>query len=302
VITGFNTDIKHGERIFHVQTEDRGRVNPVVESLVYVGGEILLSKKSPYRDLIQGEDVDEKAVRQIMDSQHRLIIEAIRRGRFDGAKPGEPGPMLEAVDKAFAPTMSPAAAAATAAMLAGNLPERRPPVPAPVVIPPPVAAVPPAAVAVQAPSSLPIAAKAPPPPPAIPRGAARTPSGDGVIPYRSLDQVIIDYLASEAASEHLELSFSRLGGDLVAGEICTLVVKAATSLTGRPVPGANITIRLVVSTAGPPQVLYRGTTGEDGLLRTTVTLPQIGNANAAVIVAGTSAIGSHEVKQLVRRK
>jgi len=42
VITGFNTDIKHGERVFHVQTEDRGLTNPVIESLVYVGGEILL--------------------------------------------------------------------------------------------------------------------------------------------------------------------------------------------------------------------------------------------------------------------
>ena len=89
MITGFNTDIKHGDRVFHVQTEDRGASNPIVESLVYVGGQILLSKRSPYADLVADGKADEAAVRQLMDLQHRRIIEAIRRGRFDGAVGGE---------------------------------------------------------------------------------------------------------------------------------------------------------------------------------------------------------------------
>ena len=41
MITGFNTDIKHNEKVYHVQTEDKGVGNPYIESLVYVGGEIL---------------------------------------------------------------------------------------------------------------------------------------------------------------------------------------------------------------------------------------------------------------------
>ena len=90
MITGFNTDIRHGDRVFHVQTEDRGLGNPVVESLVYVGGQILLSKKSPYPDLVVDGKADEKAIRQLMDLQHRRIIEAIRRGRFDGDASGAP--------------------------------------------------------------------------------------------------------------------------------------------------------------------------------------------------------------------
>src|SRR5471032_17484 len=40
VITGFNTDIKHSGKVYHIQTEDKGLQNPYVESLVYVGGEI----------------------------------------------------------------------------------------------------------------------------------------------------------------------------------------------------------------------------------------------------------------------
>ena len=291
MITGFNTDIKHDERIFHVQTEDRGQANPVVESLVYVGGEILLSKKSPYANLVRDDHVDEKAVRQMMDNQHRLIIEAIRRGRFDAEPPGEAPPMFE-LDELPAASISPAAAAASALLSGGEVarsPSGR------VVGPPPAARAP-------APSSLPIAPTRSLPAGATGLGTAGQEPGQTGGPAKTLDQVIIDYLASEAASERLEIVFQKLGGDLVAGETCVLVVKASTSLTGRPVPGTKITIRMIVSTAGPPQILFRGQTGSDGMLRATVSLPEIGNANAALIVAGTSAIGNHEVKQLIRRK
>jgi hypothetical protein len=52
VITGFNTDIEHDGVIYHVQTEDKGLDSPIILSLVYVGGTILASKRSPYKDLI----------------------------------------------------------------------------------------------------------------------------------------------------------------------------------------------------------------------------------------------------------
>ena len=118
VITGFNTDVKHADRVYHVQTEDRGVANPVVESLVYVGGEILLSKKSPYKDLITGDRVDEKALREMMDLQHRRVIEAIRRGRLDKGKIGE-APSDWADDTLpSSERVSPAALAAVHAILA----------------------------------------------------------------------------------------------------------------------------------------------------------------------------------------
>jgi hypothetical protein len=82
VITGFNTDIKHNSRIFHIQTEDKGLANPYIESLVYVGGEILASKKTSYADQLQS-GIDEKAISRLMEQQHKTIIAAIKRGRFD---------------------------------------------------------------------------------------------------------------------------------------------------------------------------------------------------------------------------
>ncbi len=85
MITGFNTDIEHRGEIFHVQTEDKGEGNPIIESLIYRGGEILGSRKLPYSNII-GKGYDAKLIVQLMEEQHRNMIEEIRHGKFD--KPG----------------------------------------------------------------------------------------------------------------------------------------------------------------------------------------------------------------------
>jgi hypothetical protein len=81
VLTGYNTDIEHAGTTYHVQTEDKGRSNPVVESLVYARGEILYSKRTSYRDLVE-ERVEPDAIAALMERQHRTIVEAISRGRL----------------------------------------------------------------------------------------------------------------------------------------------------------------------------------------------------------------------------
>ena len=82
MITGFNTDIKHNEKVYHIQTEDKGLQNPYIESLVYVGGEILASKKTSYAEQAKA-GVDEKWIGSLMEQQHRTMIAAIKRGRLD---------------------------------------------------------------------------------------------------------------------------------------------------------------------------------------------------------------------------
>ncbi len=81
VLTGFNTDIDFQGTTYHVQTEDKGRSNPFVESLVYARGEILYSRRTPYHDLV-AQEVDSKAIATLMERQHRTLVEAIRRGRL----------------------------------------------------------------------------------------------------------------------------------------------------------------------------------------------------------------------------
>jgi len=87
VITGFNTDIDHDERVFHVQTEDKGLNNPVVESLIYCGGEIVTSRSSSYTDLVEGGGAGEDEILRRMEAQHQALIRDIFNGRFDAEGP-----------------------------------------------------------------------------------------------------------------------------------------------------------------------------------------------------------------------
>jgi hypothetical protein len=85
VITGFNTDVEHDGVVYHVQTEDKGLDSPLILSLVYSGGAILASKRSPYEDLIAA-GFDEAALAQRLKRQHRLICAAINAGRLEELK------------------------------------------------------------------------------------------------------------------------------------------------------------------------------------------------------------------------
>jgi hypothetical protein len=82
MITGFNTDVEYRGQVYHVQTEDKGVDNPVIESLIYKGGEILGSRKLPYSNILT-DGYDEKVIVQLMEEQHRNMIQEIRRGKFD---------------------------------------------------------------------------------------------------------------------------------------------------------------------------------------------------------------------------
>jgi hypothetical protein len=82
VLTGFNTDIVHSGTTYHVQTEDKGRSNPLVESLVYTSGEILYTRRTPYDDLVE-QDVDREAVASLMERQHRSIVDAVQSGGLE---------------------------------------------------------------------------------------------------------------------------------------------------------------------------------------------------------------------------
>jgi hypothetical protein len=88
VITGFNTDVTHRGLVYHVQTEDKGRDNPLIETLIYKGGEILASRRLPYSEIITGDDT-EKAISRLMEEQHKAMILEVKRGKFAPAEEAE---------------------------------------------------------------------------------------------------------------------------------------------------------------------------------------------------------------------
>ncbi len=101
VLTGYNTDINFDGTTYHVQTEDKGRSNPNIESLVYARGEILYSKKTAYDDLVL-QDANDKEIAALMERQHRTLVEAIRRGKLSHLT-GEPPQERLGADDAPAP-------------------------------------------------------------------------------------------------------------------------------------------------------------------------------------------------------
>ncbi len=85
MITGYNTDVEYNGVVYHVQTEDKGLQTPVILSLVYTGGAILASKRSPYDDLV-ASGFDQNALVERLERQHKLICAAVHAGRIEELK------------------------------------------------------------------------------------------------------------------------------------------------------------------------------------------------------------------------
>src|SRR2546422_2013084 len=81
MVTGFNTDVQHRGKTYHVQTEDKGLQNPIIETLIYMGGEILAARRTSYADLLEKE-VDEKEIGERIEAQHNRMILDIREGKY----------------------------------------------------------------------------------------------------------------------------------------------------------------------------------------------------------------------------
>jgi len=87
--SGFNTDIRVGEIVFHVQTEDRGPSRPVIDTAVYQNGRVLHRRSSNYAEFAASPEFTDEALRQRVEQQHRAIIEELRSGALakDAAPP-----------------------------------------------------------------------------------------------------------------------------------------------------------------------------------------------------------------------
>jgi len=234
MITGFNHNIKYKSRIYHIQTEDSGQKNPHIITHLFVGGNIIATKKADYRHLLVETNAVklETNIRAAMEEQHKLMLRNLIHGKFDGAHNAENAHHLNGP----APlNVDPAVLARTGG--SGNKSAGgtvTPPVGTPVFVRPPTAPPPP-----------PVAREAPPPdlgalfgsligaekPAVMTRDVARAPApvdmpegslapevlaarslkeipvekpvttdtifGEDLISEKSLDEVILSYLAED---------------------------------------------------------------------------------------------------------
>ncbi len=275
MITGFNNDINYRGSVFHVQTEDKGEASAWIESLIYVGGRILARKRATYRQVLE-EGGGKKAIANLMERQHRVMIQQIRDGRFDdetvqGAAPAAPDEAAKSEQSIATARMQQQARA-----LFGEEPEEDE---AATVIDPRM-------------EPEPITAPTPPPPtPSTPS----TPTLDGTAP--SLDQVIFDYLSSVAAEESLVMLMDESPA-LASGSTTRMDLGTHASRSGKPIADARIAVRMISKT-GAPVTLAEGATDEDGTLQLIVDVPEVPENSAALIITASSSIGSAEIKHLL---
>jgi len=209
--TGFNTEVKHGSTAYHVQTEDKGTENPLVETLVYVGGQILDAIRTPYDKSLAIGEVD-----GLMEKQHRNTLQKVKTG-------------------VYAATIS----------------------------------------------------------------WVKKDDTQSIMPQRGLDELIVDYLSTESKKDHLELSLSN-GSDFIYGKEVSFEITACNDRTRAPMPNVAVVVTLF-STATPSVALYEGKTNPQGKAMGSIVIPMLATGNAAVVIKGTSELGSDELKQLVRR-
>ena len=83
MIFGFNTDIKQGETVYHVQSEAREN-ELVLQTQVFVRGRCIGKRATSYAERLAEGDFSDQQKEQILRDQHRLVLDSIREGHLDG--------------------------------------------------------------------------------------------------------------------------------------------------------------------------------------------------------------------------
>jgi hypothetical protein len=82
-LLGFNNNVRHRGRIFHIQTEDSGVKNPrIVTHLFADGGRIIKTTRTEYAEHVTRSDM-QVYVRSLMKEQHKGMFTALRLGELD---------------------------------------------------------------------------------------------------------------------------------------------------------------------------------------------------------------------------
>ncbi len=82
MIFGFNTDVKHEETVYHVQSEAREHER-LLQTQVFVRGRCIGKLATPYERAGESDDASEKQLERSLRAQHKSVLDAIREGRLE---------------------------------------------------------------------------------------------------------------------------------------------------------------------------------------------------------------------------
>jgi hypothetical protein len=95
MLFGHNSNVKTGDITLHVQTEDRGTTNALIDTTVYFKGRVLHRRTNNYFDLLPMNPESEQLLKQRLDEQHRTVVEEIRTGSLHLSLPQETKPAVD---------------------------------------------------------------------------------------------------------------------------------------------------------------------------------------------------------------
>ena len=82
MIFGFNTDIKQGDTVYHVQSEAR-ESELLLQTQVFVRGRCIGKRATSYAQKSSEPGFSDQQMEQMLRNQHRLVVDAAREGKIE---------------------------------------------------------------------------------------------------------------------------------------------------------------------------------------------------------------------------
>jgi hypothetical protein len=277
VITGFNTDIEHDGVVYHVQTEDKGLDSPIILSLVYVGGTILASKRSPYADLIE-QGFSDEVLAERLKRQHKLICAAINSGRINDLKKMS-GRVKEAPEKVADEPIIIADADVSEEVEAASTP-------------PPIE---------EFEFDYEMTQQWTPPPPReeVEEEEVEEAAEPVVVSEEFTDEVLEEEPVEEVLPDGLAITLLDDDEEFYSGKAYTLRVLITNRFRGdeKPLANASISIKILGTTFRP--LIYSLKTESDGVASVATEIPQFSSGRAAVLVRAVVKDQAAELRRII---
>ena len=86
-LVGYNTNVRHKGKLYHIQTEDSGVNHPhVITHLFADGGRIIASRKTGYSEHLGSKELS-SIVKKLMQDQHKAMFIELRDCVYDDQPP-----------------------------------------------------------------------------------------------------------------------------------------------------------------------------------------------------------------------
>src|ERR1019366_3000946 len=76
---GFNSNVRTGDTLYHVQTEDRAPSHPYLDTVVYEAGRVIYKRSTSYEDFANAAKAGDlsKQLHERLAQQHHEVIAAL---------------------------------------------------------------------------------------------------------------------------------------------------------------------------------------------------------------------------------